>query len=83
MVLRGLDLYWYRQVNDEGQKGMMQLPAKPVKEEVIDDQKWFALEKDTNVPDTRRLVFLDNGDHVMDDFRNKVTIMTNLKMYID
>lgn len=62
---------------------MMQLPAKPIKEEVIDDQKWFSLEKDPNVPDTRRLVFLDNGDHVMDDFRNKVTIMTNLKIYID
>lgn len=23
MVLRGLDLYWYRQVNDDGQKGIM------------------------------------------------------------
>ena len=37
MVLRGLDLYWYRDVDDDSQKGIMQLPAKPVKEEEFDD----------------------------------------------
>ena len=30
MVLRGLDLYWYRKVDDDSQKGVMQLPARPV-----------------------------------------------------
>ena len=43
MVLRGLDLYWYRRVNDPSQKGIMQLPAKPVVEEIVDDKKCFAL----------------------------------------
>ena len=43
MVLRGLDLYWYRLVTDESQKGIMQLPAKPVLEEMVDDKKCFTL----------------------------------------
>ena len=83
MVLRGLDLYWYRLVTDESQKGIMQLPAKPVTEMKVDDKKCFVLEKDENVHDSRRLVFHLNGEETMNEFRNQVTIMTNLKMYIE
>ena len=35
------------------------------------------------MPDSRKLVFLDNGQQVMNDFRNAVTIATNLKIYIE
>ena len=30
MVLRGLELYWYRNVDDQQQKGISMLPAKPI-----------------------------------------------------
>ena len=43
MVLRGLDLYWYRHIDDLSQKGIMQLPAKPVTEYMIDNHTCFAL----------------------------------------
>ena len=48
----------------------MQLPAKPVTEFMLDEHKCFALEKDTKVADSRRLVFLDNGSDDMIEFRN-------------
>lgn len=83
MVLRGLDLYWYRKVDDDSQKGVMQLPARPVSDFQLDEFKCFVIEKDPKVHDSRRLVFLDDGEDVMKDFRNQVTTMTNLKMYIE
>ena len=43
--------------------------------------KCFTLEKDENVPESRRLVFADNA--AMKEFKMIVTIMTNLKMYIE
>ena len=43
MVLRGLDLYWYRRVDDDGQKGVMQVPGKPIVEEWVDNTKCFCL----------------------------------------
>ena len=84
MVLRGLELYWYREPGDESQKGITQLPAKEVSEEMVGDKLCFTLEKDEDVPDSRRLVFLhDDENETMRDFRTQVIIMTNLKMYID
>ena len=59
----------------------MQLPSKLVQEEMVDNMKCFALEKDENVPESRRLVFADNA--AMKEFKTIVTIMTNLKMYIE
>ena len=60
----------------------MQLPAKPVVDSYVEDQHIFSLEVDKDVPDSRRLVFIDTGNEVMRDFRNQVIIMTNLKIYI-
>ena len=82
-VLRGLDLYWYRYVDDDGQKGQMQLPAKPVSDCWVEEMPCFAIEKDAKVNDSRRLVFSHNGETVMKEFRNQITTMTNLKMYIE
>ena len=54
MVLRGLDLYWYRDIRDPSQKGVLQLPAKPVTDYIMDDQtKCFAIDKDPKVPDSK------------------------------
>lgn len=70
MVLRGLDLYWYRNVGDDAQKGIMQLPGKEVGEEMVGDKQCFTLEKDEDVPNSRRLVFLHDDDNVtMREFR--------------
>lgn len=63
MVLRGLDLYWYRNVGDESQKGIMQLPAKSVGEEIVGDKQCFTLEKDEDVPNSRKLVFLHDDEN--------------------
>lgn len=50
---------------------------------VVDGKRCFALEKDDNVYDSRRLVFHDNGEATMKDFHSQVTIMTNFKIYIE
>ena len=48
---------------------------------MVDNIKCFALDKDENVAESRRLVFADNDE--MKEFKTIVTIMTNLKIYIE
>jgi len=52
-----------------------------IKSSYVGKQKCFVLEKEEGVPDSRRLVFLDNNE--MQEFKTNVTMMCNLKMYIE
>ena len=60
MVLRGLELYWYRNVDDVQQKGISILPAKPIQTDyIVGSTKCFVVEKEEGEKDSRKLVFQD------------------------
>ena len=84
MVLRGLELYWYRNVSDQQQKGISMLPAKPIQTDfLVGYTKCFVVEKEDNEKDSRKLVFEDSENEVMQEFKQAITMMTNMKMYIE
>jgi len=82
MVLRGFDLYWYKNVDAKEQKGICPVPSKPITSGlVVGNKKCFVLDKEDGVKESRRLVFLDND--LMRSFKMQVTMMSNLKRYIE
>lgn len=82
MVLRGFDLYWYKNVDAKEQKGICPVPSKPITSGLlVGNKKCFVLEKEDGVKESRRLVFLDNDS--MKSFKMQVTMMSNLKRYIE
>lgn len=48
---------------------------------MVGNKKCFVLEKEDGVKESRRLVFLDNDS--MKSFKMQVTMMSNLKRYIE
>ena len=62
MVLRGLELYWYRNVDDIQQKGISVLPAKPILTDYYaGGTKCFAVEKEESEKNSRKLEFEDEN----------------------
>ena len=45
--------------------------------------KCFVVEKEDNEKDSRKLVFEDGDNEVMQEFKQAITMMTNMKMYIE
>ena len=84
MVLRGLELYWYRNVDDIQQKGISVLPAKKIQTDfLVGNTNCFVVQKEEGEKGSRKLVFEDIDTEVMREFKSAITMMTNLKMYID
>jgi hypothetical protein len=57
MVMRGFNIYWYKNINAEAQKGMCPVPNKPIVAEMINNKKCFALQKEDGNKESRRMVF--------------------------
>lgn len=81
MVLRGFELYWYQEIDSKEHKGISPIPSKEIGSIMVENKKCFVLEKCDNVKESRRLVFLDTDQ--MQHFKMQVTIMSNLKRYIE
>lgn len=79
-MLRGLDIYWFREPLGVC-KGKMELPSIPLNNSVIDYTPTFTIEKQDEVVNSRKLVFEDTPD--MQEFKQIVNTMTNLKIYIE
>lgn len=62
-------------------KGKMELPSKPIVDQVIDHVPAFLLEKDEALADSRKMVFEDTKD--MQEFKLVVNTYTNLKIYVE
>lgn len=81
MVIRGFDLYWFRQVDDNDAKGKLVLPSLPIVLGIkAGNQKCFMVDKQDGVSDSRKLEFADNDQ--MKEFKSVVSGITQLKMYI-
>ena len=80
IVLRGCDIYWYRNVTDLVQKDKQTLPAKPILNFKVDGKDCFSVPKIEGADGSRRLVFMSNNET---DFEEILKIMTNLRIYIE
>ena len=65
------------------------MPGIPIVEDIMVGDKpgkpgirCFELSKDDMVENSRKLVFADNDDEDMADFKKQVTIMINIKIFI-
>jgi hypothetical protein len=82
IVIRGFDLYWFRNVSDNEHKGKLTLPSLPIVNGIMaGNQKCFMVDKQDGVSDSRRLEFNDNDQ--MREFKSVVSGLTTLKMYIE
>jgi hypothetical protein len=57
MILRGFELYWYKKLGGDYQKGICPIPSKPVTTLMVGNKKCFVLEKEDGHKESRRLVF--------------------------
>ena len=87
VVMRGWQLYWYREPGDLQQKGILTLPSQEVRvppDKTLDKKTCFALPKeeakDGNIA-SRQMSFGDDFNTKV--FRNFVSFMIKYKMYAE
>lgn len=64
-MLRGFDLYWFRNLDDSDHSGSFKekvtLPSRPTNFDlVVNNQNCFTVEKDNQIEGSRKLVFEAN-----------------------